>query len=514
MRRLAPRGAAVLAATLLTTSACGSSSRPEADSDTLRVAGGFEVHSLEPAVGGEVFTRLQVTETLVTSDLDGELAPGLATAWSASRDHTEWKFTLVEDATFHDGSPVTAERVVASLDKAAAQTASPLADVPIDQLYAEGSSVRFELTKPYLALPAMLTHYSAAVLAPASFDETGHVTEVLGTGPYEVSEIELPARIETTRFDGWRGEQPAIGNVEFQAVGRAESRALMAVSDQADVVFGLEPAGRARVEAADGVRLESSLQPRTILLKVNADHPALSDVRVRRALALALDREAMADAVLRERELAATQLLPPSLEAWHLGLEPLTQDRAEARRLLAEAGWTRDGEGRLARDGKPLELHLVTYPDRPELPALATAIQAALSEVGVDLEVEVTNSSEIPARQADGSLELALIAKHFALVADPLVDVAAVFAPEGNDWGVMNWRDPAVERALDALLAGASDRAAERHRETVIRTAHEQLPLIPVAWYRMNAAVSGRVDGFALDPLEASWRISDLRWNA
>ncbi|MDP3889886.1 ABC transporter substrate-binding protein, partial [Nocardioides sp.] len=475
---------------LLVLSACGGSSSSEPPTDaTLRIAGPFEVHSLEPALDGEIFTRLQVSETLVTSDIEGELAPGLAQEWTSSADDTEWRFDLVEGATFHDGTPLTAEAVVTSLEKAAAEEASPLSGVPIDTIRADDSAVVFDLERASLTLPAVLTHYSSAILAPGSFDDDGQVTEVIGTGPYEVTNVKLPALIETTRSDQWRGEAPEVESVSFQSVGRPESRALMAASDQADVVFHLEPAGRERIESARGVRMESSLQPRTILLKVNADHPILGDVRVRRALSLGLDREAMAEAVLREKELAATQLLPPSLAAWHPDIEPLTEDQDEARDLLAEAGWSAGGDGVMERDGKPLKLTLLTYPDRPELPALATAIQASLAQIGVDIKVDSTNSSEIPAGQADGSLELALIAKHFALVSDPLVDVSTVFAPDGYDWGVMNWRDAAVTDAVDALLAGGSEEEAAAHRETIVRTNQEQLPLIPVAWYRMNAAV-------------------------
>ncbi|MFC5729100.1 MULTISPECIES: ABC transporter substrate-binding protein [Nocardioides] len=506
-----PRLAAALSVGLLALSGCGTSSGSEEESDTLRIAGPFEVHSLDPAADGEVFTRLQVVETLVTSDIQGELAPGLATTWSSSSDYKEWEFELVEDVTFHDGTALTPEVVVAALEKAAAATASPLAEVPIEHLTAEDSSVVVELDKPYLTLPAVLTHYSTVILAPGAY-EGDRVTSVIGTGPYQVDRIELPASIETVRFDDWRGEAPAIERVTFQAVGRAESRALMAVSDQADIVFGLEPAGRQRVDSSDGVAMESGLQPRTILLKVNAGHPTLKDLRVRRALSLALDREAMAEAVLREKELAATQLLPPSLETWAADVEPLTQDVEAARALLAEAGWEPGADGTLHKDGRPLELKLLTYPDRPELPALATAIQAAMGEIGMKVDVEVSNSSEIPAGQADGSLELALIAKHFALVSDPLVDVAAVFAPEGSDWGVMNWSSPAVQEAIDSLEAGASGADAEQHRATVVRTVQEELPLIPVAWYRMNAAVNDRVEGFVMDPLEANWRLTDLTW--
>lgn len=507
---LRPRAVAAAAAVLLAASACGGSSATSAPSDTLRIAGPFEIHSLEPVENGYVFTRLQVAETLVTTDLDGELAPGLATAWSASDDNTEWEFDLVTDATYHDGTDLTADTVAAALERAADETASPLADVPIDHIHAEESAVVVELSEPYLTLPAMLTHYSTAILAPSSYDDHGHVAEVVGTGPYRVVEINLPSEVRTTVFDGWRGDAPQIENVTFQAVGRAETRAVMAASAQADVVFHLEPPGRERIEHTDGVGMASSLQPRTILLKVNGDHPALGDVRVRRALSLALDRESMAEAVLREPELAATQLLPPSLTAWQHDVEPLTYDRTAAGDLLTEAGWVAGSDGVRRKDSEPLQLRLLTYPDRPELPALATAIQAALADVGVAVEVEATNSSEIPAGQADGSLELALIAKHFALVADPLVDISDVFATEGSDWGVMNWSDPAMDEAITALRRDTDH--AEQHRGTIVRTAQEQLPLIPVAWYRMSAAVNERVDGFAMDPLETTWRITDLRW--
>ncbi|WP_183099580.1 ABC transporter substrate-binding protein [Nocardioides pelophilus] len=494
-------------------SGCGQSQADVQGGDTLRVAGPFEVHSLEPTASSGFFTRLEVAETLVTADLEGELAPGLAEVWTSSRDGRTWDFDLVDDATFHDGTPLTPEAVVNALDIVRKDAASPLAEAPIDQITATTSGVRFELSARHLTLPAVLTHYSTMILAPASYDEDDRVAEMIGSGPYRVDRVELPGTIEVTRFDDWRGTPPEIEHISYQTVGRAESRALMATGGEADIVWHLEPAGRQQVEATDDTELVSTLQPRTIMLKVNNEHPILGDVDVRRALSLALDREAMAEAVLRESDLAATQLLPPSLTAWNQpDLAPLEHDVDAARELLEDAGWTAGSDGILTRDGTPLRLTLLTYPDRPELPALATAIQASAREAGIDIEVEVTNSSEIPAQHADDTLELALIARHFALVSDPLVTVADTFAPEGSDWGVHNWSDPEMTAAVDALLAGPSEDRAAALRRTVATIAQEQLPLLPVAWYRMNAAVSDRVEGFVMDPLETSWHFSRVRW--
>lgn len=517
MPLLSRRRAATLAAALsaaLTTTACTSSGTPDAARTLARVVGPFEIHSLEPTASSGLFTRLEVTETLVSSDLEGTLSPGLATSWTVAPDRRSWTFDLVEGARFHDGTPVDAAAVARSLGVTAADDASPLASAPIASIAPSGEDVRITLTTPDPTIPALLTHFSAGILAPSSFGGDGRVSEVVGSGPFEVTSLELPSRITTRRVEGHRGGRPGIDGVDFSVVGRAETRAVMAASGQADVVFGLEPAGRQRVEDAEGVSMSSALQPRTVLLKVNAGHAVLRDVRVRRALSLMLDRERIAQAVLREAELAATQAFPPALGAWHrTDLTPLAHDVDRARALLAEAGFRPGDDGRtLERGGEPLRLTLTTYPDRPELPALATAIQEAARTVGITIDVSVGNSSEIPSRHQDGTLELGLLTKHFALVADPYVSIAETFAEEGADWGVMGWRNAALADALAAV--GTRPETADAARREVATIVHEELPVIPVAWYRMNAAVSDRLDGFVIDPLERSWHLSDTSWTS
>lgn len=504
---------ATITAALLTT-ACGGGGEGDRPRAVARVVGPFEIHSLEPTASNGLFTRLEVTETVVSSDLEGTLAPGLAATWRTSPDKLTWTFDLVDGATFHDGTPVDAAAVARSLTKTAADAASPLSSAPIKAIAPVGQDVSISLTKPDPTVPALLTHYSAGILAPSSLDGAGRVTKVVGSGPFQISKLELPSSITTKRFMGHRGEKPAIEGVEFSVVGRAETRAVMAASGQADVVFGLEPAGRQRVDAADGVSMASALQPRTVLLKANAAHPALKDVRVRQALSLMLDRERIAEAVLREKDLAATQTFPPALGTWNQpDLEPLTHDAERAKALLADAGFTRSPDGKtVEREGKPLRLTLTTYPDRPELPPLATAIQEAARAIGITIDVAVGNSSEIPAKHADGTLELALLTKHFALVSDPYVSIAETFAAGGAEWGVMNWQDPALTAALSTVAQQPTGPAADAARHEVASTLQEQLPVVPVAWYRLNAAVSDRLDGFVIDPIEHSWRLSGTTW--
>jgi peptide/nickel transport system substrate-binding protein len=514
------RTTAAAAAMLLLPGLAGCSARDDgapaggpAERRTLEVVGPFELHSLDPATAGGFFTRLQVAETLVEADDDGALRPGLAAHWEVADNQRTWRFTLREDAVFHDGTPVSADHVVAALEAARAGEGTPLTTVPLDAVTADGDGIRLELSEPFAPLPAVLAHTSTQILAPSSYGPDGTVTSVIGSGPYRVERVQQPSSIEVVAFDQWHEGEPAVRRVSYSAVGRPESRALAAQGGDADVVFGMDPVSLQRLQGRDGVEIVSATLPRAIQLKVDGGHALLGDVRVRRALSMALDREGMAAALLRDPEMAADQLFPPSLPEWHADdVAPLEHDRQAAKALLAEAGFTPGPDGVLVRDGRRFAVSLRTFPDRPELPTLATAMQASLAEVGVAVDVQIGNSSEIPAGHTDGSLEMGLYARNFALVPDPLVTLLADFGPEGAEWGAMRWNDPGMTAALQDLADGASPEQARAGRRQVAEVLQRELPVIPVAWYRQSAVVNERVRGLSLDPLERTWRLTELSW--
>jgi peptide/nickel transport system substrate-binding protein len=485
-----------------------------ADRPPLQVVTPFEINSLEPSRAGFNFTRMEVAETLVGADDGGLPVPALAARWTLSDDRLTWRFTLREGARFHDGTAVTAEAVVACLRRARSQP-GPLADAPITGIEAvDAGTVAFTTATPFTPLLAFLAESSTQILAPSSYDAAGAVRRVVGSGPYRITAIQPPLRFETERFDGWNGgPKPAIARTVYLAVSRKETRALMAEGGQADLAFTLDPAGTDRLKRAPRVSVTVKPIPRTIILKLNAGLPAFSDVRVRRALSLAIDRPGIASGILRSPAAVATQLIPPTLAEWHVAsLPPLRHDPAEARRLLAEAGWTPGPDGIAAKDGKPLRLTLRTFAVRPELPVVATVIQEAARTVGIDVQVAVMNSSDIPAGHKDGTLEMGLAARNFSLVPDPIGTMLADFGPRGGDWGAMGWSSSALVDALGALgrTGDPAERATLRARISTILQA--ELPVVPVAWYDLRIAASRRLGGVEVDPLELSYRISRMRW--
>lgn len=482
-----------------------------ADDGVVDIVAPFEIGGLDPSKSGDIFLRMGIVETLVEADKDGNPVPALAKSWTVSDDGLSWRFELQSGVRFQDGTALTAEAVASAL-RTAKDKAGLLSKAPIADIKAEGEgTVVVSLTKPFVPLLAFLAENRAQILAPASYDGAD-VKAIIGTGPFKLTKIEPPQSLAVERFADYWGNRPEIEKATYLSVSRAETRALMAESGDADYVFNLDPASRTRLSKSDKVVLQSVSIPRSVLLKVNAGHPFLADVKAREALSFAIDREGLAVAILRYPA-AATQLFPPSLKIWHdADLAPLSYDPEKAKALLAELGWTPGADGILQKDGKPFALTLTTYPDRPELPLIAAVLQDQLKEIGVALTINSTNSSEIPAKHQDGSLELALMARNFALVPDPIGTMLSDYGPGGGDWGAMNWTNGGFEKALDDLTRVADPAEGEALRHQAVAAIQADLPVIPIAWYQQTVAFSPKLEGATIDPFERTFGLETMRW--
>lgn len=484
---------------------------------SLSIVGPWEISTLEPSRSGYLFLRMQVAEALVGTDLEGKAAPGLAERWEVSPDGLQWRFFLRPDARFHDGSPVTAESVAMNLQRALGQP-GVLAMAPIASISAAAPrEVNIALSQPYAMLPMLLAHSSAIILAPAAYNEKGHVRKMLGSGPYQLVRQTLPQQFELKLSPHWRGKQPAIKQIHYLSVSRPETRALIAESHQADLVFGFDPASTQRLRHNPKVVMKEADLARTVTLKLNSGHRFLNNVETRQALSLAINRAGIAKGILRTPELAADQLLPPSITQWHQAgpeFPRLHSDLAQAKKLLAAQGWRPGTDGILHRNGERFSLALTTLPDRPELPIIATALQDQFRKLGIEVKVIVTNSSEIPLGHRTGKLEMGLVPRNFALVPDPFVTLNQDFKHGGGDWGAMNWQNGEVPALLEKIASETEPAAQARYRHGIMLALQQELPVIPVTWYRLPVAVHPQLQGVKVDPLEQSYYISDMAWSA
>jgi len=473
----------------------------------LKIVEPFEVKAPDPVASGNVYLKTGIAETLIDNDENGNLLPALATSWSASEDGLEWHFQLRDDVVFHDGTKFDAAAAAKALNVVRTKPAL-LSSAPIGEIFDEGDVLVIRLNEPFAPLPAYLAEYRSLIYAPAAYGDDNSVLEVIGTGPYRLTHYEPPLSLAAVRFDDYWGKKPAIEKIDYQAVSRGETRALMAESGDADYVSTLDPASIARLQSVDNVEMTHVSVPRTMMLKLNAGHEFLSDIRMRQALSMAIDREGLAAAVLRYPA-SANQLFAPAVGEWHSKkIPPLAYDPDGARALLEEMGWQMGSDGIFARDGKKLTLTLTTFPDRPELPLAAAALQHMFAEIGVEMILDVTNASEIPVRHGDGTLEMALFSRNLALVPDPIGTLLTDYVAS-TDWGSMNWDN---EEYVGLIRQLASGQGGEAERERAIEIMHQELPLIPVAWYQNSVGTSQRIKGAFNDPYERNIGLRDIEW--
>lgn len=479
---------------------------------SVTIASPWEVASYDPAVAGFAIQKLQIMENLVDADETGTLRPGLASEWSASEDGLTWEFILRDSVQFHDGSTFDAEAAVFALSRAWEQP-GVLQKAPITGISAQDGKVIITLETPFTALPAFLAHATTIIPAKSAFDAEGKPSALIGTGAFAVSAFTPPQSISLVRNETYWGEKAKLETANYLAAGRAETRALLAESGDADIVFTLDAAGFAHLKHVDTIETSAVPIPRVVTLKVNAGHPFFDDPKARQALSLAIPRDGIAKAITRFPEAAATQLFPPAMNTWHSAdLEPLATDIDAAKALFAELGWVAGEDGILMRDGERFAITLRTFPDRPELPLIATALQDTWREIGIDLEVSVTNYSEIPAGHQDGSLHVALFARNYGLTPDPIGSVLQDFGQGGGDWGAMGWENPQVAEALNTIATTTDQTQREESIATVASVLQQELPVIPVVWYQHTVSINKKLEGVAIDPLQRSYGLSKMYW--
>jgi len=481
------------------------------NSNTLSISGPWEISSLDPSKQGYILMRMQVIETLLNVDDKGSIISGLATHWQSSADGLTWQFNLRKSVQFHDGTEMDAQAVVRSLANAQRKHGTLSKAEVINITAISKNAIEIKLAKPYAAFASLLTNYSNAILSPASYETNGTVEKIYGSGPYQMESFSPPHKLMVKKFEHYWGHRPKIDFATYLTGHRAESRILQAKSGETDIVFTLDPSMLTQIQDSNNITIHSNLIPRTMFVKINAGHKFLNNVKARQALSMGLDRAAIAKNILHTEGSETAQLMPSSMSHWFIeGVNNNEYNLDKAQALLAELGWQRGESGLLERDGSLFKLTMITYADRPELTTVATAIQAQWARLGVDLKVNVTNSSMIPAGHNDGSLEMALIARNFGFIADPLPIISTDFANGGGDWGTMNWNNPVVDSAIAELIQSNDSEHSFKLSQQVATVIYQEYPVLPISSYSQQTSVNNRVKNFTFDPFERSYFINQM----
>jgi peptide/nickel transport system substrate-binding protein len=477
------------------------------EAGVLRVASPWEWTSNEPTDTGYIMARMQIAETLVMVEPDGRLVGGVAESWSVSDDKLTWRFKIRSEAVFHDGTPVTAEAAAASLKRSLA--GESMQQIPVDQLTVEGNTLVLKTKTPFSHLPAVLVDYASVILAPASWGADGKVSRVIATGPFRITSIDGKTVIELERFDRYWGEKPKVARARYTAIPNGDTRTNVAIAGDQDIIFTTVPAATSRIDAAGQMKVESLTIPRVRVMAFNSGLPQFADVRVRRAINMAIDRRGIASAILRHPGSAATQLLPAAVPAWHdASLPPYPFDVAGANALLDQAGWSRGADGVRGKDGVRLAATMMTVANRPELTVMGTAMQAQLKVIGMELAVEPGPSAAVPTAIQAGTMQMTMFARTYVNVPEVIATIIPDFTRERSTWGTLNWpgRDR-VKALTDEYVQSFDDARKAALRKEILTIIQDEVPVAAVSWFEHTVAVNKRVKGLVIDPFEMRYML-------
>ncbi|MBL8379145.1 MAG: ABC transporter substrate-binding protein [Burkholderiales bacterium] len=434
--------------------------------------------------------HMPVFEPLVMYGPGLELNPALASAWRAV-DATTWEITLRPNVVFHDGSPFIAEDVVFSLDRAGKVPNSPSslgvfvrAIDKIEIVNPTTLRIRTKAAVPLLmndlANVPIISKKISSGATTASFNAG---IGVIGTGPYRFLKWDGDL-IQYQAFEGhWGGRQP-WSHVNVIALAQAEARVQSLLSGQCQLIDQVPPESVARLRSTATVRLFDT--PSNFLMFLHMDQARqvtpfvtdkqgksipnpLRDVRVRKALSLAINRAALSKEVLGNSAVPANQLLPPSFPGTIQGLQGIPYDPRAARQLLAAAGYA---------DGFRLVMHGTDGRYASDKQVLG-AIALGLREIGIDAQSVSLPSNEFFARASAGSgkngePEFSVIQVGWASVEPSGVLKGLLATPnKSTGFGASN-RGMYSNRKVDDTLARALQTVDNHAREDLIREATRQ----------------------------------------
>lgn len=469
--RLAQVGAAAVASVLLL-SGC---TAPEA---SVLVDSGAEIESLTVALPGSLanlyvgqesgilnyYIASIAQEGLVSIDAQGRVQPGIAESWEQTDDLT-YVYELRDDALFQDGTPVTADDVVFSLEKARDAAASPALSyylANVDTVEKTGdSTVTITLKAPDAAFSSILSSGGAAFITSQAFweEHDGAVgtseSLLLGSGPYEVTEFVPDSHVTFERVDTWWGELPKVKEITVSFIADESTRLLAARSGDIDVAFNVPLAQSAQWEKLDTMRVDYVNDLSYVGLYFNTSVAPFDDPKVREAVAHAVDRDAYVSSLLRGHGEAATAIMTPE------SLGKAFDADAAREALGAIPQWDfdlDDAAAALAESGSPdgFEAELLTPNTGPQLGSAAQALAQNLADIGITLNVR-----EVPIEEWLASLDASSdhginFMWYFSTLGDP-AEVPSYLLGAGNPAAYEN------AEIIDLLAqAGATSEPADR----------------------------------------------------
>ncbi|EFO80320.1 extracellular solute-binding protein, family 5 [Oscillochloris trichoides DG-6] len=470
-----------------------------------------EPTSLDPHAApgsGQNIILPYIFDTLIFRDMDNTYKPYLAKSWEISEDGLTVTFTLRDDVTFHDGTPLNADAVVFTFNRFKdAKTSSGEGLAMMTGVEAvDAYTVRFTFSAPSAVFFSTLVTPYAGIVSPTAVEAEGDAfgQQPVGSGPFKIAEWQQGTAVVLERNPDykWSPETisnpgaPYIDNVVFKVIPDAATQLAALQAGEVDLIFVNSPNHISKLTEDSTVQLIETQLNSMVYLGFNCAKAPFDDVKVRQALSHAINKDEILLAALNGMGQVAFAPMAPTLPGFDASLKDLElgYDPAKATELLTEAGFAPGPDGTMTKDDQALNLVLLTFARAPN-EDVATLIQNQLKAIGVNVEIQQFDTATAAKAATEGQFHL-ILWRYDRNDADVLnVNLHSDRIGSSNRFGYSN---PEV----DALLDQAAQELDETKRAALYVEA-QKLIMPDAPWQPLYIpvdvlAISKRVEGFHL----------------
>jgi peptide/nickel transport system substrate-binding protein len=451
---------------------------------------------IEPATiadTGGICLLSQCAEYLAVSDPDLTLRPALAERWRPNADGSVWSFEIRRGVRFHDGRVLTARDVAATMNRLADPANGSIALSAFAGVLSKGGAhaaddvtVEFHLDAPNGSFPYLVSsdNYNTVIL-PADYGG-GFERNFNGTGPFRLEKYVAKARASFVRNEDYWGAKALPERVLFTFYDGIQAQVLAMQGGQLDILLHVPVQGSQALLADPRLRIVALRSSAHEEVHMRTDRGPFADRRVRRAVAMCLNRENIVRGMFRGRATPGNDSpFAPIYPATDPQVPQRVQDLAQARELLAAAGVPNGFSAKL------------TTERFQELPDYAVVIQNALRRIGVDLTLEVEDQSAYYGRAVFGSsdwLDAEMGIEDYAHRGVPNTILTASLGSRGT-FNAAHFRNAEYDRLVASYIAALDPAAQRNHAGRIQRLLLEETPVITAYFYDWLSVTQKRVSG-------------------
>ncbi|WP_027964237.1 glutathione ABC transporter substrate-binding protein [Halalkalibacillus halophilus] len=472
--------------------------------------------SLDPHAandGNSLYVMTNIYDTLVQMNTDLEIEPGLAESLEPVED-TVWEAKIREGVTFHDHSELNAEVVKMNLDRVRdPEVGSSLAflfDMIEEVEVVDEYTVHIHTAYPFSALPSHLAHPGGHIISGEVIEEDYQameegqdpLTEVnqnpIGTGYFQFEEIVQGEYIRLVKNEDYWDDEASVDAITFKAVPEDSTRIAELQTGEADIIYPVNANDVETIESEENLRVQQSESASMSYLGFNMEKEPFDDERVRQAINMAIDKNALIDGLQGGIPIPAIGPLAPTVFGYSDQVEPIEHDQEEAQALMEEAGY------------EDLTLDILTY-DRTTTDT-AEFIQSELSEIGISVEIEQLEIGAYLDLTAQGEHDM-FVGSWGTVTLDADYGLYPMFHSENV--GAPGNRAFFQNDEVDELLEQARQSTDEQERLDLYEEAQQiiidEAPIVSLYHSVLLAGISEEIEGFFQYPSSFPY-LKDVRF--